>query len=806
MIDHDAFAIEPWALRQVHFSPVLLAQAESLFALSNGFLGLRGNLEEGEPTALHGTYLNGFFERRPSSYPERGVGDPAAEEILVNVTDGKRLHLMVGDDPLDVRTGEVLCHERTLDLRAGVLTRVLHWRSPAGAEVRLRSRRLVSLAVPELAAIQYEVEPVTAAVRLTLHSDLVTDETNPISGDPRGGTQLPPEVLLSRLAEVEERRVTFVHETSGSALRVAAGMHNLVDSGGGPVTACACEASFGRFTLIADAAPGAPLRLTKLLAYHWSAQSSPQELAAAVKASLDDAVTLGWHGLAERQRGSLDSFWATADVELDGDPEIQQALRFSLFHLFQASVHAAGRAIPAKGLTGPGYNGHAFWDTETFVLPVLTYTVPPLAREALRWRAATLEHARAKARTLGHRGAAFAWRTISGPECSTYFPAGNAAFHVNADIADAVVRYLAASDDEDFARHEGAALLSESARLWMSLGFHDERRGGRFCLHGVTGPDEYSALVDNNLYTNLMAQANLRAAADLADRLGADAPDADPSELAAWRAAADTMAVPYDEELGVHLQDEQFAEHEPWDFATTPPERYPLLMHFPYLELYRRQVVKQPDLVLAMHLCSNAFTPEQKQRNFAHYEPLTVRDSSLAACTNAVLASELGHLELAHDYLAEATLMDLHDLERNSTDGLHLASLAGGWIAAINGLAGLRDRDRQLRFAPRLPAPLTRLAFTLIYRGRSLKVEVAPDSTRYLLGRGEPFSIIHHGKPQLIHPATPIVCANPPPRPAPPPLQPPGRAPARPRRLTPAYDPAAPRGTDSFTSGQTSAP
>ena len=785
MIDHEAFAIEPWALRQVHFAPELLAQAESLFALGNGYLGLRGNLEEGAPTALHGTYLSGFCEVRPITYPERGVGDPASKEVVVNVTDGKRLHLLVGGEPLDVRTGEVLFHERALDLRAGVLTRSLHWRSGSGDEVRVRSRRLVSLSTPQLAAIDYEVEAVGGRVGLTLHSDLVTDETNPVSGDPRGGESLPAEVLVARLAEADDSRVAFVHEARASALRAAAGMHNIVEAAGVPATECGCEASFGRFTVTAEAVPGKPLHLTKLLAYHWSGDEDPDQLAGRVAESLDRAVVLGFGGLAERQREALDAFWAAADVELDGDPEIQQALRFSLFHLLQASACAGGRAIPAKGLTGPGYDGHAFWDTETFVLPVLTYCAPALARDALRWRAATLDHARAKARTLGLRGAAFAWRTISGPECSGYFPAGSAAFHVNADIADAVMRYLAATGDGAFAAGEGVELLVETARLWESLGFHDERGGGRFCLHGVTGPDEYSALVHNNLYTNLMAQANLRAAADLADSLGATAVDAAPDEVAAWRRAADAMAIPRDEELGIHLQDEHFAEQERWDFAATAPESYPLLLHAPYLQLYRKQVIKQPDLVLAMHLRGDAFSEEEKRRNFAYYEPLTVRDSSLAACTTAVLAAELGHPELAYAYLAEATLMDLHDLERNSTDGLHLASLAGGWIAAVCGLAGLRDQGGRLRLSPWLPVPLTRLAFGLAFQGRRLRVEVRPEATRYTLERGAPLSVEHHGRAITLSPAAAVVRPNPPPASTPAPAQPPGRAPRRPSRRQP---------------------
>jgi len=782
MIDHEAFSVEPWAVRQVRFSPELLAQAESLFALSNGHLGLRGNLDEGEPSFVHGTYLNGFYERRPLPYAERGPGDPETTEVVINVTDGKRLHLLVDGEELDVRTGEVLLQERCLDLRSGVLERDLQWRSPAGATVRVRSRRLVSLVHPELAAIEYEVEALGRPVTLIVHSDLTADATNPPSRDPRSGVELSAATLRPQLARASDRRVVLVHETAESRLRLAAGMdHTVTLEGDDPAESCHCVDELGRLTVSVRAEPGRPLRLVKYLAYRWSGSAAVEALEADADVSLDMAFDLGFERLESAQRALLDGFWADADIELDGDPEVQQALRFSLFHLFQASFHASGRAIPAKGLTGQGYSGHAFWDTESFVLPVLMYIAPRLARDALRWRAATLGLARTRAHELGLRGAAFAWRTITGRECSGYMPAGTAAFHVNADVADAMSRFAAASGDEDFLRDVAAPVLVETARLWLSLGFRDP--AGRFCLHGVTGPDEYSVLVDNNLYTNLMAQANLRAAADAADRLGPEAVGAGADEVSAWRAAADAMAIPYDERLGIHLQDEDFARRERWDFAATAPEHYPLLLHYPAVHLYRRQVVKQPDLVLAMHLRAEVFSAEQKRRNLAFYEPLTVRDSSLSAGTNAVVAAEAGHLELARDYLEEATLTDLHDLHRNTTDGLHLAALAGGWIATVAGLAGLRDHGGTLSFAPRLPRRYSRLAFAVQFRGRRLRVTVTGPAACYTLLEGDPLDLAHHGEPVHVTRAQPVTCPVPPlPSPGEPPRQPLGRAPQRPLR------------------------
>ncbi|MGH2967238.1 MAG: glycoside hydrolase family 65 protein, partial [Solirubrobacterales bacterium] len=461
-------------------------------------------------------------------------------------------------------------------------------------------------------------------------------------------------------------------------------------------------------------------------------------------------------GLLAGQRDYLDDFWDRGDVELGGDAELQQAVRFALFHTLQASARGERRAIAAKGLTGPGYDGHSFWDTESFVLPALTYTAPHAACDALRWRHGTLTLARDRAKLLGLEGAAFPWRTIDGQECSGYWPAGTAAFHINADIADAVGRYQAASDDQAFEREAGLELLVETSRLWRSLGHYNAR--GRFCLDGVTGPDEYSAVADNNVYTNLMAQRNLRLAADSVERHPDRAAElrVEPDEVAAWRKAADAMAVPFDEQLGVHSQAEGFTQHELWDFERTEPDQYPLLLHFPYVDLYRKQVVKQADLVLALHLRGDAFTPEEKARNFAYYEALTVRDSSLSACTQAVIAAEMGHLELAYDYFAEAALMDLDDVEHNSRDGLHIASLAGAWIVAVAGFGGMRDHDGALSFAPRLPERLTRLAFGISFRERRLRVELSHEQASYSLRQGPPLEIAHHDQAITVTAGHPI--------------------------------------------------
>jgi alpha,alpha-trehalose phosphorylase len=774
-----SFDIAPWELRWSGLDLDALKRTESIFALSNGHLGMRGTLEENAPPGLPGTYLNGYYEEHPLPYAEGGYGYPEAGQTVVNVTDGKIIRLLVQDEPLDVRYGRSLEHHRVLDFRSGTLRRVSVWESPTGQRIRLSTERLVSFQQRAVAAIRYKVEPLDTRLQLVVQSDLLANEPIPrASGDPRVAAALSAP-LRAEFAAAENCRAVLVHQTKRSNLRMAAAMDHELECGDGLRTDIHVEEDLARLTAAVDVDAGQSLVLTKYLGYGWSARRSAPALRAQVDAALSGALQTGWDGLLAEQRAFLDDFWSTADVELDGDEELQQAVRFALFHVLQAGARGESRAIPAKGLTGPGYDGHAFWDTETFVLPVLTYTIPEAARDALRWRHSTVDIAKARAEALGLRGAAFPWRSINGAECSAYWPAGTAAFHVNADIADAATRYLDATGDEDFAAGPGAEILVETARLWISLGHHDVHGG--FRIDGVTGPDEYTAVVDNNVYTNLMAQRNLRAAANICRRRPdvATLLDVDDDEVNAWLTAAEGMVIPYDPMLKVHPQSERFTEHAEWDFAGTPPEKYPLLLHYPYFDLYRRQVIKQADLVLAMHLRGDAFTAEQKARNFAYCEERTVRDSSLSACVQAVVAAEVGHLELAFDYLAEAAFTDLHDLHNNVQNGLHIASLAGAWTAVVAGFGGMRDHDGKITFAPRLPPQLSRITFRMCYQGSEFCVEIGTGEAVYQLIRGPEVRTAHHGEPITITAAETVTRSVPRLPDCPTPTQPHGRAPHR---------------------------
>ncbi|MCR8671397.1 glycoside hydrolase family 65 protein [Agrococcus sp. HG114] len=772
--------VDPWSVPIRGVDASRLAHRESLLALSNGHIGWRGSLDEGDPRGEPGTYLNGVFEERPMPYAEEGYGYPSVGQSVINVANGQLIRLLVDDEPFDVRSGRLDRHEQRLDLLAGTLERDAEWTSPVGRSVRVRSTRLVSYTHRSIAAVRYAVEALSAPVTVTVRSELLANESlEDVHPDPRVQEALT-EPLQGVLHAVRGTAATLVHRTRRSRLGIGVAMDHVIAGAGSSAPAVSTDASadLARTTITAVLAPGERLEIVKVVGHEWSADLAPATLRDRAEGAVADAVRDGWDALVAGQRERLAEYWRCADIEVDGSPRLQQAARFALFHAFQQAVRLELRSVPGKGLTGTGYEGHTFWDCEAFVLPLLTSTLPEAAAQALRWRHATLGHARRRAAELRLAGASFAWRTIDGRESSGYWPASTAAFHVNADIAAAVLQHVRATGDEALEREVGLELLVETARLWLSLGRWDERGG--FHLDGVTGPDEYSALADDNVYTNLAARVNLAGAADaarrhrdVAIRLGVRH-----DEIERWAKAAAAMTVPFDEELGVHPQSAGFTAQERWDFERTGSDEYPLQDRFPYVELYRKQVVKQADLVLAQVLWHEAFTPAQKARDFAYYEALTVRDSSLSAVPQAVIAAELGHLDLAADYLAEAATIDLDDAQGDTAEGLHLASLAGTWTAVVAGFGGMRASAAGLRFSPRLPRHLTRLSFGIRVDGRVLRVEIHPDRSVYRLDAGAPLRLRHFDEELEVEAGRDVEATTPP-------LEPLGPAPRQPRHRAP---------------------
>jgi len=765
MLPQHRFPLDPWRLIEAEYSDEDLGLTETLFATANGYIGMRANPEEGRDAHSHGTFLNGFHETWNIHHAEEAFGFAKVGQTIVNVPDAKLIKLYVDDEPLLLSSADLDSYERVLDFRSGTLTRELVWRTPAGKRVRVRSQRVVSLAHRHLAMLTFEVSVIGASAPIVISSQLLNrqdgeDEYHVVAAslghglDPRKSRHFDHRVLVPKLHrgpdDARQGETMLGYRCANSGMTLGCAYRHLIESGCSYRAETTTGADLAKTVFTVRAEPDAPIRIVKFVAYHTSTGVPADELADRCSRTLDRAVDDGPERILADQREWLDGFWESSDVEIEEDEAGQQALRWNLFQLAQASARTQEQGIAAKGVTGGGYEGHYFWDTETYVVPFLAYTNPEAARKLLRFRWNLLDAACTRAEDLNQRGALYPWRTINGEEASAYYAAGTAQYHINAAIAFAVKRYLDASGDIDFLAREGAEILVETARLWEDLGFYATNGERVFRIHGVTGPDEYTTVVNDNLYTNVMARFNLRYAARVVELLAEWDPDAyaglcrrlqlDPDEVKRWTAASEAMYLPYDEELGIHPQDDNFLERERWDFEATPPDKYPLLLNFHPLVIYRHQVLKQADVVLAMALRSDQFPLDQKRRNFDYYDPITTGDSSLSACVQALAAAQIGYDELAVEYFREALFVDLADLHGNTSDGVHIASAGGVWVTIAFGFAGMFDTGVALAFAPRLPEVWKRLSFHLQRHGTQLRVDLDPDgcTVHVLHGFGTP--------------------------------------------------------------------
>ena len=764
----SVYPIDEWGLVETAFEEDYLARAETIFALANGYVGIRGCADEGRPYFDRGSYVNGFHETWPIHHAEEAYGFAKVGQTLVPVPDARRFHLYVDDEPLHLPVADLEHYERRLDFRDGSLRREILWRTPSGKLVKVTSTRYVSMEHRHLIGIRYEVTMLEGSAPVVISSQL----RHEISGgtgtedhfDPRQAKNLG-DVLKAVDQECHDRRSTLEYRVDESGMTLACAIDHEVEVSvpgtDGPWPPwdehCEVDPERGKLVVNLDAAEGTTIRIDKFATYHTSRSVSTAQLSDRCARTLDRAMRDGFDALAAGQRAWFDRHWAASDVVIEGNAVVQQAVRWSIFQLMQATARAETSGVPAKGLTGSGYEGHYFWDTEVYVMPFLTYCMPHVARSLLRFRHSMLDHARRRAVEVNQRGALFPWRTINGEEASAYYEAGTAQYHINADIVYALKKYIDATGDGAFLHRYGAEMLVETARLWVDLGFFDDE--GRFHIFGVTGPDEYTTVVNDNAYTNLMARLNLRYAATVVDHIartdrgGYDrlchATSVTTAEIEEWRRAAEAMHIPYDEDLGINPQDANFLEKARWDFENTPRDKYPLLLNFHPLVIYRFQVIKQADIVLAMFMLGDEFDPDLKRRNFEYYDPLTTGDSSLSTSIQSIVAAELGDNAKAIEYFRYGLFMDLADVAGNVADGVHVAAAGGVWLSLVYGFGGMRDGDDgRPRFAPRLPGGWDRLAFAVTVRGRRLRVDITRFEVTYTFEEGDgALELVHRDEP-----------------------------------------------------------
>jgi trehalose/maltose hydrolase-like predicted phosphorylase len=761
-----------WEIIETEFKLEHNYRNESVFALGNGYIGMRGNFEEGyygpPGTGLEGNYLNGFYESEVIKYPEIAYGFAEKSQTMLNVTNGKIIRLYLEDETFSLFSGEVLEYRRVLNLKIGILHRTVLWRSPAGREVRIEIRRLVTFDNKHLSAISLVVTPVNFSGTIRLVSALNGDVTNLTTDtDPRLGSGLQGRVLSIEDQIAEESFGALRQQTQHSGLALVCAMKNQIGTDCDYRVESVITDTAVSSTYTVNAEPHKTTQFYKYISYVTSQDYAATELFDRAKEVVFRAEAQGFEKLQSEQADYMADFWDDADIVIKGDSLLQQGVRFNMFHLLQSAGRDGKTNIAAKGLTGEGYEGHYFWDTEMYVAPFFLHIHPEISRKLLEYRYSILDKARQRARQMSHsKGALFAWRTINGEECSAYFPAGTAQFHINADIAFAIKRYVDATGDHQFLIDYGAEILFETARFWADFGDFIPRKGGKFCINGVTGPDEYTAIVDNNCYTNLMAKENLHNAYEAAQWMRQDASDQyrqladkiglEEQEPAQWKKAADEMYVPYDEALGIYKQDDSFLDKAPWDFENTPEENYPLLIHYHPLVIYRHQVCKQADFVLALFLLGHQFTVDEKKKNYDFYEKVTTHDSSLSTCIFSIVASEIGYFDKAYRYFMNTARMDLDDHHGNVKDGVHIANMAGTWMCVVNGFGGMRAHGDVLSLNPYLPASWDEYRFKVDYKGCTLSVRVDKTQVIYELRKGHQLEIVHQGEKLLLTNGTPV--------------------------------------------------
>ncbi|MFC4025248.1 glycoside hydrolase family 65 protein [Oceanobacillus longus] len=738
-----------WKLTKSELDNQNLLINESLLSLGNGYLGVRGNFEEGytdDFKSVRGTYINAFHDETEITYGEKLHAFPDKQQKLVNVIDAQSVQIFIDGERFSLFEGEVLSFERTLYLDKGYSERIIHWKSSAGKEVQLQFRRLVSFVHRELFALDIKIKPLDEIKELRIVSNVNGDVSNFVDkNDPRVASGHAKRLSVEEVKKID--RYSVIKDTTYETnLDVACISSSQVD-----VENHFYESHIKDGAVEEVYAVDGPVQFTKFNVYTDTLRHGENVIEEGLKIQhkIGDSI---FENLLAEQKAYLDNFWSVGDVKISGDEHLQEGIRFNLYQLLQSVGKDSISNIAAKGLSGEGYEGHYFWDTEIYIFPVFLMINPEIAKNLLLQRYSILDSARERAREMGHKkGALFPWRTITGGESSAFFPAGTAQYHISADIAYSYIQYYLVTKDEEFLKDYMAEVLFETARLWVNTGHF---KNGQFRIDDVTGPDEYTCIVNNNYYTNVMAKYNLLWAAKVYHSMKAKGVvatlanklDLGLDEVDEWQKAAEKMYLPYDEKLEISAQDDSFLQKKRWDLEETPKENFPLLLNYHPLTLYRYQVCKQADTVLGHFLLEDETDYKTIKNSYDYYESITTHDSSLSYCVYSIMASKLGYQDKAYAYFNETARLDLDNIHGNTKDGLHMANMGGTWLGIVYGFAGVRVKESGLSLVPNLPKQWDSLEFHLQYQGRLIHVKMGKDGVSYSLIEGEELIFKHKGE------------------------------------------------------------
>ncbi len=717
-----------------------LLKSESIFTLGNGNLGVRGVFEEGYALgmeSIRGTYVNGFYDEVPIEYPENAYGFSRLQQKQPNLMDAQWIVIELDGERVSLFQNRHSNYHRILHFDRGLMSRSFSYQTGRGRTAIISILKMVSQIEKGLILWQVDVDYQGDIHIISSLSTTVVSFGN--ANDPRVSSKEHKMLRVKEAGQIDKLDWCRA-QTNGSNLEVCAIAQHEHSENLKEIAERGDEACIRHFHGKGKSS------LTKYVVYEES-RSTDDPLGSAQKA-IEEACRHSFSEHAAKQKRFFDEFWNRADIQIWGDKETQLAIRLHLFQLLQSIGRSTHQNISAKGLSGEGYEGHYFWDTEIYVLPLFQLLSPEIAKNLLLNRYGMLEESRKRARQLGHkRGVKFPWRTITGKECSAYFPAGTAQYHINGDIAYGFIQNYFHTRDEEFLLRYGFEVLVETSRCWLDLGHYAHLQ---FCIDAVTGPDEYTAIVNNNFYTNAMAKFGMSwtvkfwrmlqgkypiETAALATRMSLSE-----EEITEMEQAAASMYLPHHEESGIDKQDDQFLDKKVWDFEGTSEDQYPLLLNFHPLTIYRHQVLKQADTVLAHYLLEDYSDPETIRKSFDYYERITTHDSSLSSCIYGIMASKVGYPDKAYQYFTDSVMIDLHNTHNNTKDGLHMANLAGSVLSVITGFVGYRSKEDGIHLHPRKPKKWDGYQFRFEYCRRKIQVTVR-DQIEIELMSGPPIDL-----------------------------------------------------------------
>lgn len=716
---------ENWLVVEDEFTPEKILHKETIFTIGNGYLSTRGAFEEGYPGDNRATFVHGVFDDVPIVVTE-----------LANMPDWLPLHIFLEGERFSLGSGAIEAYERHLNLQNGLLTRIIRWRSPAGRRATLTFERFASLADEHLLCLRCTVTPEfdgEVEIRAALHGNM----------DNEGIAHW--QWMGQGLVTDEVHEIAYLH-TSTRATLIDLALAMRVEAHR-PASASAFwdAQNVPTFRLSFSARRGESITLDKFVGIATSRDTTEPVLLAVEHAK----SPVNWHAALRAHEQSWSREWEHSDVQIEGDEEAQIAIRFNLFQLLIAAPRHDNRVnIGAKTLSGFGYRGHAFWDTEVFMLPVFIYTAPEIARNLLEYRYQRLPAAREKARANGFEGAQFPWESAgTGEEVTpTWLPhfsergklvriwTGDIEIHISADVAYAACLCWKLTGEDAWFVEKGAELVLDTAKFWASRAEWNEAEQ-RYEYNDVIGPDEYHDHVDNNAYTNYLARWNMQTALEVLDWLKAHAPakaeeltqrlDLTPERLAQWREVIRLIYLPMRAD-GLIEQFEGYYQRREVDLAALEPRSISAQVLFGIEGCNETQVLKQPDVLMLQYLLRDQFTDEQVRVNYEYYTPRTdhTYGSSLGPSIQAIMACDVGKPDEAYEHFIRAVRADLRDVRGNAGDGIHGASAGGTWQAVIFGFGGLRVSEEGWTVNPRLPQHWKRLRFKFFHRGVLQTVEV----------------------------------------------------------------------------------